>query len=100
MWLLIGESRDWRLRPACISRTSQLREPRPTADFASTGGHSSWSSQIETRPFVLTGSWGRHEITSESDDDFMVMFEVSPREGARPSVDEVARVLGGPPTGP
>jgi hypothetical protein len=48
---------------------------------------------------VLTGSWGRHEITSESDDDFMVVFEGSPREGARPSVDEVARVLGGPQPG-
>lgn len=48
---------------------------------------------------VLTGSWGRHEVTSESDDDFMVVFEGSPREGARPSVNEVARVLGGPPPG-
>jgi hypothetical protein len=48
---------------------------------------------------VLTGSWGRHEITSESDDDFMVVLEGSLREGARPSVDEVARVLGGPPPG-
>jgi hypothetical protein len=48
---------------------------------------------------VLTGSWGRHEITSESDDDFMVVFEGSPRERAQPSVDEVARALGGPPPG-
>ena len=24
---------------------------------------------------VLTGSWGRREITSESDDDYMVLFE-------------------------
>ena len=28
---------------------------------------------------VLTGSWGRREITSESDDDFMVLFEGTPR---------------------
>ena len=44
---------------------------------------------------VLTGSWGRHEITSESDDDFMVVFEGSTRENARPSVEQVARILGG-----
>lgn len=44
---------------------------------------------------VLTGSWGRHEITSESDDDFMVVFEGSLREGARPSVEQVAEILGG-----
>ncbi len=43
---------------------------------------------------VLTGSWGRREITSESDDDFMVLFEGSARAGARPSVEEVAEVLG------
>jgi hypothetical protein len=44
---------------------------------------------------VLAGSWGRHEITSESDDDFMVVFEGSTRENARPSVEQVARILGG-----
>ena len=44
---------------------------------------------------VLTGSWGRHEVTSESDDDFMVVFEGSIRDGARPSVEQVARILGG-----
>jgi hypothetical protein len=44
---------------------------------------------------VLTGSWGRHEITSESDDDFMVVFEGSLRDDARPTVEEVAGVLGG-----
>jgi hypothetical protein len=48
---------------------------------------------------VLTGSWGRREITSESDDDFMVLFEGSPRAGARPSVGEVAEVLGARPPG-
>jgi hypothetical protein len=44
---------------------------------------------------VLTGSWGRHEITSESDDDFMVVFETPLREGARPSVEQVAQIVGG-----
>jgi hypothetical protein len=48
---------------------------------------------------VLTGSWGRREITGESDDDFMVLFEGSPRTGARPSVEEVADVLGARPPG-
>lgn len=53
----------------------------------------------EDATVVLTGSWGRHEITSESDDDFMVVFEGSMRDGARPSVDQVARILGGRPPG-
>ena len=53
----------------------------------------------EDATVVLTGSWGRHEITSESDDDFMVVFERSMRDGARPSVDQVARILGGRPPG-
>ena len=48
---------------------------------------------------VLTGSWGRREITSESDDDFMVLFEGTPRAGARPSVGEAAEVLGARPPG-
>jgi UTP:GlnB (protein PII) uridylyltransferase len=43
---------------------------------------------------VLTGSWGRCEITSESDDDFMVLFEGPTRAGVRPSVEEAAEVLG------
>jgi hypothetical protein len=48
---------------------------------------------------VLTGSWGRHEVTSESDDDFIVVFEGNLAEDARPSVEEVAGVLGGPAPG-
>lgn len=53
----------------------------------------------EDATVVLTGSWGRHEITSESDDDFMVVFESSVRDGARLSVEQVARILGGRPPG-
>jgi hypothetical protein len=49
---------------------------------------------------VLTGSWGRREITSESDDDFMVLFQGSARPGCTPSVEEVAQVLGARPPGP
>lgn len=48
---------------------------------------------------VLTGSWGRHEVTSESDDDFLVVFEGPAREDAGPSVEQIARVLGGPAPG-
>jgi hypothetical protein len=53
----------------------------------------------EDATVVLTGSWGRHEITSESDDDFMVVFEGSVRDDARLSVEQVARILGGRPPG-
>lgn len=48
---------------------------------------------------VLMGSWGRHEVTSESDDDFMVLFEGSERSDARPSIQSVADALGGRPPG-
>jgi hypothetical protein len=43
---------------------------------------------------VLTGSWGRYEITSGSDDDFMVLFSGSARESALPSVEDAAIALG------
>jgi hypothetical protein len=49
---------------------------------------------------VLMGSWGRREITSESDDDFMVLSAGTPGDPARPSIDDVARALGGRPPGP
>ena len=48
---------------------------------------------------VLTGSWGRHEVTSASDDDFMVLFADAERKGARPSVAEAAAILNGKPSG-
>lgn len=48
---------------------------------------------------VLTGSWGRHEVMSESVDDFMIVFESPAREGARSSVEQVAQILGGPAPG-
>lgn len=44
---------------------------------------------------VLMGSWGRSEVTSESDDDFMVLFEGPSREDARPTIDAVAELLSG-----
>ena len=45
------------------------------------------------------GSWGRSEVTSESDDDFMVLFEGPERADAHPTIDAVAEVLGGPAPG-
>jgi hypothetical protein len=42
---------------------------------------------------VLMGSWGRSEITSGSDDDFMVLVRGDTREDMRPSEVEVETVL-------
>ena len=53
----------------------------------------------EDATVVLMGSWGRREITSESDDDFMVLLAGAPRDGARPSIEDVASALGGRPPG-
>ena len=53
----------------------------------------------EDATVVLMGSWGRREVTSESDDDFMVLLVGESREGARPSIEDVAGALGGRPPG-
>ncbi len=42
---------------------------------------------------VLTGSWGRREVTSDSDDDYMVLFAGKRRRDARPTVSEAADIL-------
>ncbi len=44
---------------------------------------------------VLTGSWGRGEVTSASDDDFIVLFEGDLGEGSRPRPEDVTDALGG-----
>jgi hypothetical protein len=49
---------------------------------------------------VLLGSWGRHEVTSASDDDAIVLFCGEPRDGARPEPGVVANLFGGPAPGP
>ena len=54
----------------------------------------------EDAAIVLMGSWGRREVTSESDDDFMVLLVAASRENALPSIEEVAEALGGRPPGP
>ncbi len=48
---------------------------------------------------VLLGSWGRHEVTSASDDDAIVLFTGRPRADACPTADQVAQALGGPAPG-
>ena len=53
----------------------------------------------EDAAVVLMGSWGRREVTSESDDDFMVLLAAAPREDAQPSIQAVASALGGRPPG-
>jgi hypothetical protein len=54
----------------------------------------------EDAAVVLMGSWGQREVTSKSDDDFMVLLVAAPRDNALPSIEEVADALGGRPPGP
>jgi hypothetical protein len=42
---------------------------------------------------VLMGSWGRSEVTSGSDDDFMLLVQGDARTDARPSPAEVKAIL-------
>jgi Putative nucleotidyltransferase DUF294 len=42
---------------------------------------------------VLMGSWGRSEVTSGSDDDFMLLIKGEVREGVHPSKVEVETIL-------
>ncbi len=50
-------------------------------------------SHDEDVAVVLMGSWGRAEVTSGSDDDFMVVVRGTDRHGVRPSITEVESVL-------
>jgi hypothetical protein len=49
---------------------------------------------------VLLGSWGRHEVTSASDDDAITLFCGEKRDHVRPEPGQVAALLGGPAPGP
>ncbi len=42
---------------------------------------------------VLMGSWGRAEVTRESDDDFMVLIDGADRKTVQPSVEDAKTVL-------
>jgi len=46
---------------------------------------------------VLMGSWGRGEITSESDDDFMLVVAGERREDLKPSLEAVGEILDSAP---
>ena len=48
---------------------------------------------------VLMGSWGRAEVTAESDDDFMVLVQGAERSGIEPSGEAVRGVLDRAPGG-
>lgn len=48
---------------------------------------------------VLLGSWGRGEVTSGSDDDFMVLIRGAERDEVRPSIEDVQKVLDQDPGG-
>lgn len=52
----------------------------------------------EDATVVLMGSWGRYELTSESDDDFMVLVNGPERPDVRPSIEDVRSVLTRPPS--
>jgi len=51
---------------------------------------------------VLMGSWGRGELTSRSDDDFMLLIDGEEREAVHPTIGEVWEAFGaeGRPPGP
>jgi hypothetical protein len=48
---------------------------------------------------ALMGSWGRSELTADSDDDWLVIVEGPPRDGVRPDPVSVAAAFDGPPPG-
>jgi hypothetical protein len=47
---------------------------------------------------VLMGSWGRRELTPESDDDFMVLVDGAARDSVKPAIEDVRSVLTHPPS--
>jgi hypothetical protein len=60
------------------------------------------ADSIEADPdvsIVLMGSWGRAELTSGSDDDFMVLVHGGTRTDVRPSVTDVAEAFAADPQG-
>ena len=53
----------------------------------------------EDAAVVLMGSWGRAEVTSGSDDDFMLLVHGHARSEVRPSIEDVASILDRAPGG-
>ncbi len=60
-----------------VERRSRLRELDHDGDVA----------------IVLMGSWGRSEVTSGSDDDYMVLVGGEKREAVRPATVDIETVL-------
>jgi hypothetical protein len=48
----------------------------------------------EDAAVVMLGSWGRRELTSQSDDDFLVLVNGAERDAVRPSPEELHPLLG------
>jgi hypothetical protein len=48
----------------------------------------------EDAAIVMLGSWGRRELTSQSDDDYLVLVNGTEREAVRPRSEDLATVLG------
>jgi hypothetical protein len=46
---------------------------------------------------VLVGSWGRAELTSGSDDDFIILVGEPERDPIKPSLDQISEVFGRAP---
>src|SRR3954452_753097 len=42
---------------------------------------------------VLHGSWGRHEVTSGSDDDIVILVHSDARDAVHPSMEELSERL-------
>lgn len=60
------------------------------------------SSEVTHEPDVaiaLMGSWGRAELTSESDDDWLILVDGPPRDQVAPDPAAVAAALSGPAPG-
>jgi predicted nucleotidyltransferase len=43
---------------------------------------------------VLFGSWARRELTEHSDDDWLILVNGAERDEVKPTIDEVASILG------
>lgn len=53
----------------------------------------------EDASIAFVGSWGRAELTADSDDDWLVVVDGDPRDGVRPAAADVGAALPGRPPG-
>src|SRR3954469_22205227 len=93
---------------ALAARTGEAFEPIAAARARTAAGLAERRERLKDVPMdddatvVLLGSWGRHEVTSASDDDAIVLFTADrdpPDAPKRPTAAEVAAALEGPPPG-